>query len=367
MARQKFSAALMAGQNGMPMMGAAGNPVNVYNEDHMLVVGDYDHVLHDYLKRDFAIGLKVNSVRALGYPHTWNEQLAIPENTKAVDPRAGFGTVDAPSYRPTTLSTDYQRDNWKQAFVRCYITGIRYDYFTRNMERDYGTFEDMTAKDYTDMFTDFTKKTCNDFWNGKSALDATDSFEYSGILSQITDVSAIADGTTISDALNTKIANMMARLDYSAYPDVLAMNPATYDVLVKEEQERKLYVRPIEAEILPGQKVTGFYTPMGVLPIMLTPFIKPEVGTDGSVTHKIVALNTSMIDRIWMFDDGPKVFEIANPDTPLANDRLLTDKFVMSFDNYIVHGAQTGAHFILTKTVKATGTTTAPAKAAAKK
>ena len=320
MARQKFSAALMAGQNGMPMMGAAGNPVNVYNEDHMLVVGDYDHVLHDCLKRDFAIGLKVNSVRARGYPHTWNEQLAIPENTKAVDPRAGFGTVDAPSYRPTTLSTDYKRDNWKQAFVRCYITGIRYDYFTRNMERDYGTFEDMTAKDYTDMFTDFTKKTCNDFWNGKSALDATDSFEYSGILSQITDVSAIADGTTISDALNTKIATMMARLDYSAYPDVLAMNPATYDVLVKEEQERK-----------------------------------------------IVALNTSMIDRIWMFDDGPKVFEIANPDTPLANDRLLTDKFVMSFDNYIVHGAQTGAHFILTKTVKATGTTTAPAKAAAKK
>ena len=90
---------------------------------------------------------------------------------------------------------------------------------------------------------------------------------------------------------------------------------------------------------------------MGVLPIVLTPFVKPEVGTDGKVTHKIVALNSSMIDRIWMFNDGPQVFEIANPDTPLANDRLLTDKFVMSFDNYIVHGAQTGAHFILTKTV----------------
>ena len=62
-----------------------------------------------------------------------------------------------------------------------------------------------------------------------------------------------------------------------------------------------------------------------------------------------------MIDRIWMFDDGPKVFEIANPDTPLANDRLLTDKFVMDFSNYIVHGAQTGAHFILTKKVTPSG------------
>ena len=359
MARQKFSAALQAGQNGMPLA-AAGNPVTVYNEDHMLVVGDYDHILHDYLKRDFAIGLKVNSVRASGYPHTWNEQLAIPENTKAVDPRVGFGTAGAPSYRPKTLNNDYKRDNWKQAFVRCYITGIRYDYFTRRMEENYGTFEDLTAKDYSDMFTDFTRKTCNDFWNGKSALDSTTSFEYSGVLSQITDVTAIADGTTISDALNTKIANAMARLDYSAMPDVIAMNPATYDVLVKEEQARKLYVRPVDAEILPGQKVTGFFTPMGVLPIVLTPFIKPEVATDGKVTHKIVALNTSMIDRIWMFDDGPKVFEIANPDTPLANDRLLTDKFVMDFSNYIVHGAQTGAHFIMTKTVAPTSAAPKP-------
>lgn len=359
MARQKFSAALQTGQNGMPLA-AAGNPVTVYNEDHMLVVGDYDHILRDYLKRDFAIGLKVNSVRASGYPHTWNEQLAIPENTKAVDPRVGFGTADAPSYRPKTLNNDYKRDNWKQAFVRCYITGIRYDYFTRRVEENYGTFEDLTAKDYNDMFTDFTRKTCNDFWNGKSKLNDTTSFEYSGVLSQITDVTAIADGTTISDALNTKIANAMARLDYSAMPDVIAMNPATYDVLVKEEQARKLYVRPVDAEILPGQKVTGFFTPMGVLPIVLTPFIKPEVATDGKVTHKIVALNTSMIDRIWMFDDGPKVFEIANPDTPLANDRLLTDKFVMDFSNYIVHGAQTGAHFIMTKTVAPTSAAPKP-------
>lgn len=348
--RNKFSAALATGANGTPLA-AAGNPVNVINDGHVLVVSDYDHVLHDYLKRDFALTFKVNSVRASGYPHTWNEQLAIPENTKAVDPRVGFGTAAAPSYRPKDLNTDYKRDNWKQAFCRCYVTGIRYDYFERNLERDYGTFEDMIAKDYNDMMVDYARKTANDFWNGKSKLDATDSFEYAGILSQITDVSAIADGTTISDALNTKIANMMSRLDYSGYPDVICMNPATYDVLVKEEQDRKFYVHQIDAEILPGVKVTGFYTPMGVLPIVLTPFIKPEVADDGSVTHKIVALNTSMIDRIWMFQDGPQVFEIANPATPLANDRLLTDKFIMSFDNYIVHGAQTGAHFILTKKV----------------
>lgn len=354
MAREKYAAAMATGNDGS-LLKAAGNPVTVYNEDHMAVVSDYDHVLHDYLKRDFSLGLKVKSVRASGYPHVFNEQMAIPENTTAIDPRVGFGTKDAPSYRPTKLANDYKRDNWKQAFCRAYATGIRYDFFTRQMEKNYGTFEDLTAKDYDDMFVDFARKTSNDFWNGKTALDATDTFEYCGVLSQITDVSGIADNTTISDALNTKIANLMARLDYAGMPNVIAMNPATYDLLVKEEQKRSVYHREIQAEILPGVKVTGFYTPTGVLPIVLTPFIKPEVdASTKAVTHKIVALNTDMIDRIWMFNDGPKVYEIANPETPLANDRLLTDKFVLDFSNYIVHGAQTGAHFILTKKVTPT-------------
>lgn len=353
MPREKFSAAMQTGADGT-LVKAAGNPVTVYNEEHMLVVGDYDKVLHDYLKRDFALGFKVKSVRAKGYPHVWNEQLAIPENTVAIDPKVGFGTAGNPSYRPTTLNADYKRDNWKTAFARAYATGIRYDYFSRQMEKNYGTFEDLTVKDYNDMFVDFSRKTANDFWNGKTALDATDTFEYCGILSQITDVSAIVNGTSISDALNTKIANLMARLDYTGMPNVIAMNPATYDILVKEEQAKQIYHREIQTEILPGVKVTGFYTPTGVLPIVLTPFIKPEVDSKtGTVNHKIVALNTEMIDRIWLFNDGPKVFEIANPEMPLANDRLLTDKFVLDFANYIVHGAQTGAHFILTKSVTA--------------
>ena len=105
-------------------------------------------------------------------------------------------------------------------------------------------------------------------------------------------------------------------------------------------------------EIIPGISVPAFYTPMGKLPIVLTPFIKPVTGS-GKTTHSIVALNTSMIDKLYMFNDGPQTYEIANPDNPLANDRLLTDKFVMDFANYIVHGAHTGAHFIMTYEVTA--------------
>ena len=330
---------------------ATANPMQIYDEGHILVVGDFDHVLKDYLKRDFALTFKVNSVKASGYPHVWNEQKAIPQNTKAIDPRKGFGTAEAPSYRPTTLNTNYDRDNWSQAFARLYATGIRYDFFDRKMEENYGSFEDIIAKDYNDMFVDFARTTSNDFWNGTGTLNGTteNDLTYCGVLSQITDVTPITGNTKIADALTTKIASLMARLDYSNYPDVICMNPATYDILIKQEQDRDLYSRPIDVEVIPGITVPGFYTPMGILPIVLTPFIKPVLdNSTHKTTHKIVALNTSMIDKIWMFNDGPVTYEVANPDTPLANDALLTDKFVLDFANYIVHGAQTGAHFMLT-------------------
>ena len=335
-------------ENGK-LISASLPPLADYNSGHMLVVGDYDHILHDYLKRDFVLGVKVNSVKATGYPHVWNEQKAIPANTTAIDPQAGFGTAAAPSYRPTTLSDTYNRNNWQQAFCRAYATGIRYDFFTREMEREYGTFEDLTAKDYDDMFVDFTRKTCDDFWNGTTALNSTAAFTYAGILSQITDTTPITAGTKIADALRTKIASLAARLDYSNFPDVICMNPITYDLLCNEEATRNLYNRDIQAEIVPGVDVPGILTAAGKLPIVLTPFIKPVTDTTtNKTTHKIVCLNTSMIDRIWMFNDGPRVFEIANPEQPYANDSLLTDKFVLDFANYILHGAQTGAHFMLT-------------------
>ncbi len=331
---------------------AATNPITVQNEGHVLVIGDYDHVLHDYLKRDFALTFKVNSVEALGYPHVWNEQKAIPENTTAIDPRKGFGTAENPSYRPTSLNADYKRDNWKQAFARCYVTGIRYDFMDRKMQERYGSFEDLLAKDYNDMFVDFSRKIANDFWNGTGTLDGTAETDlvYCGVLSQITDKTAITAGANIADALTTKIASLMARLDYTNYPDVICMNPATYDILLKQEQARNGYVKQIDTEVIPGINVPAFLTPMGKLPIVLTPFVKPKDNGSGKMEHQIVALNTSMIDKIYMFNDGPVTYEIANPDTPLANDRLLTDKFVMDFSNYIVHGAHTGAHFIMTYT-----------------
>jgi hypothetical protein len=270
-----------------------------------------------------------------------------------MDPKLGVGTT-TPDYAKAVVAADASRDNWLNAVPRCYGSRIEYDYFALKAEQRYGTFEDLTIKDYNDMIVDYTRVTHNDFWNGRSTgLADTASaykFEYTGILSQITDSSAIADGTLIVDALNTKIANLQARLDYKAMPDILCMNSATFDVLVREEQLRPGYFQNITAEIVPGWTVPGVRSYHMTMPIMLTPFIKPVDGGT-TITHKIVALNKAMVDKCYWFNSGPQFFEIANPNIPLGNSRLLTNKMCLEFANFILRGPQTGAHFIMTKTI----------------
>lgn len=334
---------------------ASAPGVNV-NSGHSLIVDGYEQVLHDYLKREFPLGIKVNSIEASGPVHIFNEQKAIPQNTAAIDPYKGFGTT-VPDYAKPTLDTNYDRDNWLNALPRMYGTRIEYDYFALKAEQRYGTFEDLTVKDYNDMIVDYTRTTSNDFWNGRSTGIADNSsaykFELTGILHQITDVSAIAADTFISNALNTKIASLQARLDYSGMPNVICCNSATYDLLVNEEQTRSTYMQLITADILPGYSVQGFNSYIGKLPIIQTPFIKPVDNGDGTVTHKIVALNTAMIDRVWWFNSAPQFFELANPNVPLGNARLLTNKMMLNIENYILRAPQTGCHFIMTKTVTA--------------
>lgn len=347
-----FSNTILAANGGAPGLRV--------NEGHALIVDGYEQALYDYLKREFPLGVKVNQVEASGEVHIWNEQRKIASNTKAIDPKLGIGTT-TPDFGITITDTDYGRDNWQNAVPHTYANRIQYDYFRMKSQERYGSFEDLNAKDYNDMFVDFAKVTSNDFWNGKAtSLNDTSSTykaEYCGILSQITDVSAIASGTKIADALRRKIASLGARLDYSAMPNVIAMNHETYQILIEEEESRSLYTQNITAEIIPGHVVPGIRTGTGTLPVILTPFIKPETKTTGSgdsavttTTHKIVALNTGMIDHVWWFNNGAKVFEIANSDSPYNNTRLLTDKMILDYSTYILRAPHTSAHFILNLT-----------------
>ena len=331
-------------------------PAVGFNEAHTLVVNDYDHDLKDYMNREFSIGFKIRSTRASGFPHTWNEQKAIPHNVMSVDPRIGSGTKGNPNYKVTTYDEDYGRNNWQQALPRMHLTGIRYDFFNTKMEESYGSFnQDLIAKDNADMFVDYARTISSEFWNGKatSLVDET-SWEYMGMLKQITDTEEVATGDTIAQSLRTKIAKATAQTKWLGSPDVIAMNPVTYDLLCREEakNQQNLYQVSIKSSIVPGIEVPAIHTQAGTLPIVLTPHIEVDTTTTkGKSIHKIVALNTNLIERVYLFYPNPTLFVTLDPNNPIANPALARDKNLLNIDTYILHGAYTPAHFILTKTV----------------
>lgn len=347
---------LSNGRLGGTLKAAMGDAPNVtINKNHTLVIQDYDKDLKDYLNREFPIGVMCRSVRASGYPHFWNEQKAIPHNTTAVDPQKGLGTDSGANarYKLNTIDSDYDRDNWGKALCRCHITGIEYTFFDTQMQRNYGSFDqDLLAKDLQDMFVDYNRTIADEFWNGDSpTLYDETKWTYMGILNQIKDKTAITSGT-IADNIQSKIAQAQADTVWLGKPNVIAMNPVTYDLLCKEEakNEHNFYQRFVTVDIIPGVEVPAIRTQVGTLPIMLTPFIK--VSTSGTTqTHQIVALNTDMIDRVWLFWDSPKMFVTQDPANPINNPALMEDKNLMNFDTYILHGADTHSHFILTKDV----------------
>lgn len=342
---------------------AAGDfplPAVSINEGHTLVVNEFDHDLKDYMNRNFPLGFKIRATESSGFPHAWNEQRAIPHNTINADPRIGSGEQGKPDYTIKNFDENYGRDNWQQALPRLHMTGIRFDFFNRKMEEHYGSFnQDLIAKDISDMFVDYTKTVNNEFWNGSAtSLMDTTSWEYMGVIKQIEqnadNVSAVPDGDTIADALRTRIAKAAAQTKWLGAPDVLAMNPVTYDLLCREEAKNTngLYSIQITTQIVPGIDVPAIRTQAGTLPVVLTPFIPLDDSTAGSVTHKIVALNTSLIERIWLFYSSPLMFVTKDDTHPIANPALERNKNLINFDTYILHATNTPAHFILTKTVK---------------
>lgn len=350
------------GQMGKVTAGNAGEtfPTVNINDAHTLVVQDYDHQLYDYLQRNFSIGVMCRSNRASGFPHTWNEQKLIPSNTTAVDPRIGNGKSGSPDYRAKVTNTDYGRNNWQNALPRLHISGITYDFFDRKMQEEYGSFDvDLIAKDNMDMFTDYTRTISKEFWNGKAtSLVDESNWEYMGILKQIKKTYEVPEGSTMAEALRSKIAEAMAQTVYIGMPTVIAMNPVTYDLLCKEEakNEHNLYYVQIKTDIIPGVEVPAIHTQAGTLPIILTPWIEVDTTTSpGSAIHKIVALNTDFLERVWLFYDHPVMFVTQDPNNPIANPALAQDKNLMNFDTYILHGDYTPAHFILTKKVTTAG------------
>lgn len=309
------------------------------NTDHYLVFPEVDTIIKDILQRDTIIRNRIQTRPEGTETFRWVEQTAMATNASFGDPRVIGTTV---STTPTRVE--------KLAKLKSIQNRITYGLFDEELTKN-GSFAYILEKDMKDAIGDMLKLSNNAIWTGTDTSYGTPTTaQYFGILNAITATGSITSGT-IADAIKTKVAEMSARTDVTAYPTAIYMNPMTKDLMDKEENAKTDKMKYYDVEVVPGTIVTGVMTCIGILPIITDNRI--PVAKDATEptkdAHKIVLLNEDLVVRHYLqgrdvsYAD-PVVFKLGTTQS------LVTDYQMVMFDNVVVNYPDK-AHCILTKLV----------------
>lgn len=239
----------------------------------------------------------------------------------------------------------------KSAFIKAITSSIAFGHFNLEVNQQQGQYTQLKADDLNDMVLDVLTLQDSKLWTGAATdLTTNTNLEYVGLLNQITQTGTIGSTVKITTAIRSEVARLAARTTYDVRPSVIVVNPMTLDLIEQEEEAdsntRKIY----EVEAIPGTKVQGIMTCMGILPIIADPFLPlVEVAASGddpaTTTHRIAILSENLITRFYVGSPNVRVFEFG------YNDYTLAKKYMaLQYDTIVAKGAGY-AHTILTKTV----------------
>lgn len=312
------------------------------NVDHYLVFPEVDPIIHDILNRDTILRKRIKTRPEGLETFRWVEQTAMASNAAFADPRVIAPTATS---KPTRVE--------KFAKLKSIQSRISYGLFDKALTEN-GTFSYVLEKDMSDMLTDMLMLSNNSMWTGTdTSYTESTKAEYRGILNAITNTGTIGTSTTIAQAIKSKVAELSARTDVTAFPTAIYMNPLTKDLMDIEENKETDKQKDYTVEVVPGTVVTGILTCVGILPIVVDNRIPVNANatTPTSKDHKIVLLNEDMVVRHYLRGRDvsygePVVFKLGTTAS------LISDYVAIMFDNLVVEYPDK-AHCILTKTVAA--------------
>ena len=242
----------------------------------------------------------------------------------------------------------------KSAFIKALTNEVEFSHFDREVGNQQGIYTGITEEDIRDMVKDLLMLQDAKVWTGNdTSLSESTTLEYVGLLTQLTQTAAIADGVKIVDAIRTEVARLAAQVEYDVKPSLIVVNPLTYDLIEQEEQARSNTNKTYDVEVVGGIKVRGVVTCMGILPIVPEPYLPIEANKgEGenaekvvSNTHKIVILSENLITRYYVGSPVPRIFAFG------IQDQSLNEKYMALQYDCVVAKAADYAHTVLTKTV----------------
>lgn len=328
-----------------------------YNKGHYIEIPKFTPGMLDLLNRDYYILKRIQTVPATGHPSRYWEQTKLPHMAKFRNPRLQNATdVYGADGQGAMQDLDYGRVE-KFLPLKAMTSGITFTLFDKEVvkQQDDPTLVTLLEKDFNDMYVDFYRTQSQAIWTGKgTSVEDTAGVEYCGLLTQITSKVEIANpysldsdkGVLVSDAIRTQIAKQVADTTWDAYPTALYANPVTIDYIQASELRRKgvsINLDSTNMEIVPGVSVPTIATQRGHLPIIPDPSIPLDTTTEpGKTIHTIVALNERLVERHYLTDPNPRVFNMGK------DKQLLDDYVAVLFDNVVAKGCAAGAHFKVT-------------------
>lgn len=153
---------------------------------------------------------------------------------------------------------------------------------------------------------------------------------------------------TLTDIMETEIAKMDVNIKQNtgAGSDlVFFMNGMTMDAWIKEERARTTNTLNYTVEIVPGFKIPAIMTAKGLIGIVVdNELVVADNTANGTYDHQIVLLNKREVERRYIGQSTPMVFDMA------INNQLTSDKIAVMFDNIILRNATYG-HKLITRQI----------------
>ncbi len=222
-------------------------------------VNMYETEIMDLVRRSTPALQRFDSPPATGHPHRYFEQTAIA-TAAFTDPR----NITPVATSPTRVE--------RSALIRALTNQTNLSLFDVDVTRQQGQFAYLEAKDINDLISSAEVLRGQQIWIGTAAnVNDSGSTSYCGILTQVTNQVTVSAGSSIIDALKTKVAGMVANLTFTVKPTAIYLNPLLSDMIDQEAKSQQVYMN--ETTIEGGLVVKTLQTQAGPLPLISDPYI----------------------------------------------------------------------------------------------